>query len=133
MNLVLESPTTPNIETTKSRQKAMWESGDYGQVARVIEIVADEFMSELPLRPGLRVLDVACGTGNLALIAARRGCMVTGIDFAENLIVQARARAASERLRVDFDAGDAEALPYADGQFDLAVSMFGVMFTPRSE
>jgi SAM-dependent methyltransferase len=90
-------------------------------------------MARQPLRPGTRVLDVACGTGNLAVIAARRGCVVTGVDIASNLIDQARARAAAENLRIDFIEGDAEALPFADHQFDLVVSMFGVMFAPQPE
>jgi SAM-dependent methyltransferase len=85
------------------------------------------------LQPGSLVLDVACGTGNLAVIAARRGCLVSGIDIAGNLIAQARARAAAAGLRIDFVEGDAEALPFADCQFDLAVSTFGVMFAPRPE
>jgi SAM-dependent methyltransferase len=120
-----------DIQTIKSRQKAMWESGDFGQIARSIENVAEEFMARQPLRPDTRVLDVACGTGNLAVIAARRRCVVSGIDIATNLIAQARSRAAAEGLQVDFREGDAEALPFNDRQFDLVVSMFGVMFTPQ--
>jgi SAM-dependent methyltransferase len=88
-------------------------------------------MARQPLRRGARVLDVACGTGNLAVIAARRGCAVSGIDIAANLIEQARARAAGSGLNIDFKEADAEALPFADGRFDLVVSMFGVMFTPQ--
>ena len=88
-------------------------------------------MARQPLQPGLHVLDVACGTGNLAVIAARRGCVVSGIDIADNLIAQARARAAVEGLRINFKEGDAEALTFAGGQSDLVVSMFGVMFAPR--
>ncbi len=121
----------PNIHAIKAGHKATWESGDFGEIARSIEDFAGEFMAGLPLKPGAQVLDAACGTGNLAIIAARHGCRVSGIDIASNLILQARARAAAENLRIDFTEGDAEALPYADGQFDLAVSSFGVMFTPR--
>jgi len=131
MNAFLESPTIPNLEAVKARQKAIWESGDFGQIARTIENVAEEFMARQPLEPGARVLDVACGTGNLALIAARRGCVVSGVDIAGKLIAQARARAAAEGLRINFAEGDAEALPFAGCQFDLVVSMFGVMFAPR--
>ena len=127
-------PTVPvEIQTIKTRQKAIWESGDFGQIARTIENVAEDFMGRQSLRPDTRVLDVACGTGNLAVVAARRGCVVSGIDIAANLIAQARARAAAEGLRIEFKEGDAEALPYNDRQFDLVVSMFGVMFTPRPE
>jgi ubiquinone/menaquinone biosynthesis C-methylase UbiE len=67
------------------------------------------------------------------VIAARRGGVVSGIDIASNLIAQARVRAAAEHLHIDFREGDAEALPYAECQFDLVVSMFGVMFAPRPE
>ena len=73
MNADLESTTIPNLEDVKARQKVTWESGDFGQIARTIETVAEEFMARHLLQPGLRVLDVACGTGNLAVIAARRG------------------------------------------------------------
>ena len=131
LDVSLETTTIPNLEAVKTRQKATWESGDFGQIARTIENVAEEFMARQPLRPGSHVLDVACGTGNLAMIAARRDCEVTGIDIASNLIGQARARAAGEGLRIDFEEGDAEALPFTRGEFDLVVSMFGVMFAPR--
>ena len=78
-------------------------------------------------------MDVACGTGNLAIPLARQGASVTGVDIAANLVVQARQRAADERLDVAFDEGDAEALPYPDAAFDIVVSMFGAMFAPRPE
>jgi len=133
MNASPESTTIPNLEAVKAAQKATWESGDFGQIAHSIENVAEEFMARQPLQPGSRVLDVACGTGNLAIIAARRGCVVSGIDIASNLIDQARARAAAEGLRVDFDVGDAEALPFPGCKFELVVSMFGVMFAPRPD
>jgi ubiquinone/menaquinone biosynthesis C-methylase UbiE len=133
MNTTLESTTIPNLKAVKASQKATWESGDFGQIARTIENVAEEFMARQPLQPGSRVLDVACGTGNLAVIAARRGCVVSGIDIASNLIEQARARAAAEGLRIDFDEDDAEALPFSGCKFDLVVSMFGVMFAPRPD
>jgi 2-polyprenyl-3-methyl-5-hydroxy-6-metoxy-1,4-benzoquinol methylase len=131
MNSNLDTTTIPNLEAVKARQKATWESGDFGQIARTIENVAEQFMARQLLPPATNVLDVACGTGNLALIAARRGCVVSGVDIASNLIGQACARAAAEGLQIDFKEGDAEALPFADSQFDLAVSMFGVMFAPR--
>ena len=131
MNASLEATAIPNLAAVKAFQKSMWESGDFGQIARRNETVAEEFMARQPLQPGSRVLDVACGTGNLAMIAARRGCVVSGIDGAHNLIDRARARAVSEHLHIDFNVGDAEALPFAGCQFDLVASMFGVMFAPR--
>ncbi|HZR16629.1 MAG TPA: methyltransferase domain-containing protein [Verrucomicrobiae bacterium] len=125
------SQALPDLAAIKSKQKATWESGDFGQIAQSIENVAEEFMARQPLRPGLRVLDVACGTGNLALIAARHGCVVSGVDIAANLLTQARARAAAAGASVGFEEADAEALPFPNDTFDLSVSMFGVMFTPQ--
>ncbi len=127
------STTQPEMESLKSKLKAMWMSGDFGEVAKHIEPNAEEFISRLALKPGTRVLDVACGSGNLAIPAARAGAIVTGVDIAPNLIEQARARAASEGLTIQFDEGDAESLPYPDAAFDVVVSMFGAMFAPRPE
>ena len=127
----LNSPTLPDLAVVKAKQKATWESGDFGQIAQCIENVAEEFMARQTLRRGMRVLDVACGTGNLALIAVKRGCQVSGADIAANLLAQARARASAAGLSIDFKEADAEALPFEDNTFDLTVSMFGVMFTPR--
>ena len=89
--------------------------------------------SGLESRRERRLLDVACGAGQIALIAARAGAEVTGCDIATNWIDQARFRAAAEGLNITFEEGDAEALPYEDGQFDAVVSMFGAMFAPRPE
>ncbi len=113
--------------------KAMWMSGDFGQIANFTAGEAQQFIARLNLQPGTRLLDVACGTGNLSIPAARAGAAVTGVDIATNLLEQARSRAQSEALSVQFDEGDAEELPYADAQFDVVVSMFGAMFAPRPE
>jgi SAM-dependent methyltransferase len=113
--------------------QSTWTSGDFGRIARSYERGAAEFIARLELEPGDEVLDVACGTGNLALPAARAGATVTGVDIAPNLIAQAKARAAEEKQSILFDVGDAEALPYADNEFDIAVSMFGAMFAARPE
>src|SRR3954463_3226691 len=99
-NSNLNSPTIPNLAAVKAKQKATWESGDFGQIARSIENVTEEFMARQPLRPDMRVLDVAAGTGNLAVVAARRGCVVSGIDIATNLVAQARSRAVAQGLRI---------------------------------
>jgi SAM-dependent methyltransferase len=127
------SRTNPEMESLKTRLKAMWMAGDFGQVAKYIETNAEEFIARLALEPGLRLLDVACGSGNLAIPAARAGAIVTGVDIATNLLEQARARAESEGLTIQFDEGDAENLPYTDAAFDVVVSMFGAMFAPRPE
>lgn len=122
-----------NLDALKARQKATWESGDFGQVARFNMPSAEEFLANLPLQSSMRVLDVACGTGNLAILAARRGCQACGVDIAANLIVQARERAVAENLTVEFAEGDAEALPYAPESFDAVVTMYGAMFAPRPD
>jgi ubiquinone/menaquinone biosynthesis C-methylase UbiE len=123
----------PEMESLKTKLKAMWMSGDYGQVAKHIETGAQEFIDRLVLKPGDRLLDVACGNGNLSIPAARAGAIVTGVDIATNLLEQGRVLAESEGLTIQFDEGDAENLPYSDATFDVVVSMFGVMFAPRPE
>jgi SAM-dependent methyltransferase len=94
---------------------------------------AEEFMARIDLQPGTKVLDCACGTGNLSVLAARRGCLTSGLDIASNLIAQARERARRESLAIEFTEGDAEEMPYPDACFDAVVSMYGVMFAPRPE
>lgn len=108
-------------------------AGDFGLIAKSYESGAADFVRRLGLISGHRVLDVACGTGNLAVPAAQTGADVTGVDIATNLLDQARKRAAAEGLKARFDEGDAEKLPYADASFDFVISMFGVMFAPRPE
>lgn len=123
----------PNLETLKIRLKDTWMAGDFGEVAKMIVTHAEDFIARRGLVPGERVLDVACGTGNLSIPAARTGAVVTGVDIATNLLDQARARARSEGLDIAFLEGDAEALPFPDGAFDRVVSMYGAMFAPRPE
>jgi SAM-dependent methyltransferase len=124
---------TPELETLKARLRATWIAGDFGQIAKSTASGAEDFIKRLNLQPGMKVLDAACGSGNLALPAARTGALVTGVDIAPNLIKQARENAEREGLRIQFDEGDAEALPYEDASFDAVVTMFGAMFTPRPE
>ena len=123
----------PPIEVLKQNLRSMWMAGDFGVVAKTIASSGDEFIARLGIPPGSRVLDVACGTGNLAIPLARSGCIVTGVDIATNLLEQARERARSEGLNIQFDEGDAEQLPYPDSTFDAVVTMFGAMFAPRPE
>jgi ubiquinone/menaquinone biosynthesis C-methylase UbiE len=117
----------------KQRLRASWMAGDFGQIARLNAKGAEDFISRLNLKPGMKVLDVACGTGNQSIPAARTGAQVTGLDIAPNLLEQARQRAASENLKIEFTEGDAENLPYPAAQFDVVLSMFGAMFAPRPE
>lgn len=124
---------TPDMEALKARLKATWMSGDYGHFAKYLEPGALDFLARLDVAPGTRMLDVACGAGQIAIPAARAGVRVTGIDIASNLIEQARERAEAEGVEARFDEGDAEMLPYEDGSFELVVSLIGAMFAPRPE
>ena len=124
---------TSEMDALKAKLRATWISGDFGQIAKFLETEAKDFINRLGIQPGSKVLDVACGTGNLALPASRLGAKVTGVDIAPNLVEQARANAASEGLQAKFDEGDAEALPYDDASFDTVVTMYGAMFAPRPD
>jgi ubiquinone/menaquinone biosynthesis C-methylase UbiE len=117
----------------KQRQQATWASGDYSAVAALIVPVAEKLVDLTDLRAGSRVLDVATGTGNAALAAARVQSEVVGIDYVEALLERGRERAAAEGLTIDLRAGDAEALPFADSSFDAVLSVFGSMFAPDHE
>lgn len=130
-----EPAKAPDAELAqlKQRMKSNWMAGDFGQIAKKLGNGAEDFVSRLRLQPGMKVLDVACGTGNQSLPAARAGAHVTGVDIATNLLEQARQRAAEENLKIQFDEGDAEQLPYGDAQFNVVLSMFGAMFAPRPE
>ena len=130
---VMTAEITPEMQALKARLKATWMSGDYGHFATYLEAGALEFLSRIPIEPGLRVLDVACGAGQTAIPMSRAGAKVTGVDIATNLIEQARARARAENLDTRFEEGDAEMLPYQDGSFDLVISLIGVMFAPRPD
>jgi ubiquinone/menaquinone biosynthesis C-methylase UbiE len=121
----------PQMEQMKQSMKAAWMAGDFGQIAKYTEAAASVFIERLHLASGSDLLDVACGTGNLAIPAARLGANVVGVDIATNLLEQARGRAASEGLKAEFLEGDVEKLPFPDARFDAVVSMFGAMFAPR--
>jgi ubiquinone/menaquinone biosynthesis C-methylase UbiE len=124
---------TTEIETLKQKLRAVWTAGDFGVIAKSFEKGAEEFAGRLGIKPGMSVLDVACGNGNTAIPAARLGAEVTGIDLAPYLVEQAIARAAEAGVKADFDIGDVEAMPYDDGIFDAVITMFGAMFAPRPD
>jgi SAM-dependent methyltransferase len=117
----------------KQRMRAMWMAGDFGEIAKLNSHGGEDFIERLHLKPGTKVLDVACGTGNQSVPAARAGAQVIGLDIATNLLEQARKRTADENLKIEFVEGDAEKLPYEAARFDVVVSMFGAMFAPRPE
>lgn len=124
------APLAPDYVAIKTRQQATWGAGDYAVIGTTLQIVGERLCEAVDLRAGERVLDAAAGNGNATLAAARRFAEVTSTDYVEALLERGRERAAAERLPVTFRAADAEALPFADGSFDVALSTFGVMFTP---
>jgi SAM-dependent methyltransferase len=120
-----------SIDQMKDYMRAPWIAGDFGALAREMGAPeAESFVARMELEPGARVLDIACGTGNVTIPLARRGARATGLDMMPHLLEEARARAAREGLPIRFDEGFAETLPYPDGSFDVLVSMFGIMFSP---
>ncbi|GID93455.1 class I SAM-dependent methyltransferase [Amorphoplanes digitatis] len=125
--------SSPALGDIKARQQKTWASGDYGAVAALIQPVAENLVQAADLSAGSRVIDVATGTGNAAIAAARCLCSVTGVDYVPALLERGRARAAAEHLPVSFEVGDAEALPGRDGAWDVALSVFGVMFAPDQD
>ncbi len=134
MNSIAKAiPTTSEFHELKIRLKTTWMTGDYDVFSRYMEKDAELFFRRLGIVPGTRLLDVGCGAGQLALIAARAGAQVTGCDISTNWLEKARARAAAEGLAITFEEGDAESLPYEDAQFDAVVSLIGAMFAPRPE
>ena len=108
-------------------------SGDFSVVAARIQYQAEQLCETVDLQAGWRVLDVATGSGNAALAAARRGCEAVGIDYVPALLERGRIRAEAEHLSVEFLLGDAEQLPFESESFDAVVSIYGVMFAPNHQ
>jgi SAM-dependent methyltransferase len=121
----------PNYAAVKERQQATWASGDFSVVAARILYQAEQLCETADLQAGWRVLDVATGSGNAALAAARRGCDAVGVDYVPALLERGQIRAEAERLSVEFVAGDAEQLPFPAASFDAVLSIYGVMFAPN--
>ena len=123
----------PDLDAIKGRQRQTWASGDYAAVGTRILIMSELLCEAVDVRAGQEVLDVATGSGNAALAAARRWCEVTGVDYVPTLLERARARAQAEGLPVTFRESDAEQLPFPDASFDVVLSVVGVMFAPDQE
>jgi len=123
----------PDLTQLKNRQQQMWASGDFHAVATLIQPVADTLCEAVDLQAGWRVLDVACGSGNAAIAAARSDCDVIGIDYVPALLARGRRRADAEGLTVLLFEADAEAIPFPDGSFDAVLSVYGAMFAPNHD
>ena len=133
MNVQTVTSATVDLAAVKSRQQAAWGSGDYAMIGTTLQIVGETLCEAIDLRSNQRVLDVAAGNGNATLAAARRFADVVSTDYVGSLLERGRERAKAERLQVTFQEADAEALPFADGSFDIVLSTFGVMFTPNQQ
>jgi SAM-dependent methyltransferase len=140
MTTLSETPTRPTgsgphsaseLDVIKAKQQAMWSSGDFGIIGTTLQIVGESLCEAVDLRAGSKVLDVAAGNGNCSLAAARRFCEVVSTDYVPALLEDGKRRAEGDRLAIQFQEADAEALPFADGRFDVVLSSFGVMFAPN--
>ncbi|HSC21325.1 MAG TPA: methyltransferase domain-containing protein, partial [Solirubrobacterales bacterium] len=115
-------------------QQQTWSKGDFAVIASIVLHDADELVEALEIFPGEKVLDVACGSGNAAISAARRAWgNTTGLDFVPELLERARERVAAERLEIEFVEGDAQELPFGEAEFDVTISIFGAMFAPDQQ
>lgn len=127
---VAPPPGDPDLKSIKAKQQMTWASGDFAVIGVTLQVVGETMAEAVDLRAGERVIDVAAGNGNATLAAAHRFARVTSTDFVPELLQKGAARARAEGLKIDFQVADAESLPFADGSFDVAMSAFGVMFTP---
>jgi SAM-dependent methyltransferase len=126
----IKADTAPNLAAIKTKQQATWASGDFAVIGTTLQIVGETLVEAVDVCAGERVLDIAAGNGNATLAAAHRFAHVTSTDYVPELLDKGAARARAEGLDVRFQVADAEALPYADGTFDVALSTFGIMFAP---
>ena len=125
--------STVDYQALTARQQEMWATGDFHEIARQNFAMAEVLCKVVDPHPSDRVLDVACGSGPAALVAARRYCDVTGIDYVPALIDRAKRRAAAEGFAIDFRVADGQNLPFADASFDVVLSVYGIQFAPDQE
>jgi ubiquinone/menaquinone biosynthesis C-methylase UbiE len=124
----------PDLQAVTQMQQKVWSEGDFAMVANLVYYPSENLAEALEIVPDERVLDVACGSGNAALAAARRAWGNTvGADFVPALLERGRERAAAERLEIEFVEADAQDLPFEDASFDVVVSVYGAMFAPDQE
>jgi SAM-dependent methyltransferase len=123
-------PEPSDLAAVKLGQQRTWSEGDFAMVATIHQGVSENLCEAVDVSPGERVLDVACGSGNTAIAAARRFTEVVGVDYVPALLDRGRQRAAAEQLQIEFREGDVEALPFPDAGFDVVLSTFGAMFAP---
>ncbi len=128
----MQGTSQPAISTLTAATREMWASSDFNQIARQTMSIAEDLVRAADPRPGADLLDIACGSGNVALVAARRYCIVERLDLAENLIARAAARG-SRRGRRDLPGRRCAALPWRDASFDIVTSAFGIIFAPDQQ
>lgn len=131
--MTTQRPQAPDLGAIKERQQQTWATGNFARIGNSLVIMGERLCEAADVRAGERVLDVATGSGNTAISAARRCCEATGIDYVPELIEQARKRAEAEGMDIAFEVGDAEALPYPEAAFDVVLSTVGVMFAPDQD
>jgi SAM-dependent methyltransferase len=128
--LCRENAMNADFNAIKQRQQAIWASGDFAVVGVTLQIVGEMLAEAVDIRAGEHVIDIAAGNGNATLAAAHRFAQVTSTDYVPALLEKGRQRAEAEGMPVQFQEADAEALPFEDASFDVALSTFGIMFTP---